>query len=161
MQKRGWRLAASGVRTDYNVPADEVCAVLELVADNQGLHQAEIGFDLASWVILIALGGALYLAFSPHHRLLALLGTLGLAAGGIILAIHDIFWFVFPSVAKDFVSASGSQAEALQAIGRDHLSGLGHFRLWCFDDSEQSRADTAGGAVNQDTLASLYLGTAV
>jgi hypothetical protein len=109
---------ASGVGTDYNVPADEVAEVLQLVADNQGLHQTEIGFDLASWVILVALGGALYVAFSPHNRLLALLGTLGLAAGGIILAIHDIFWFVFPSVAKDFVSASGSQVEVLLETGR-------------------------------------------
>ncbi len=109
---------ASSVGTDYNVPADEVGAVLELVADNQGLHQAEIGFDLASYVILVALSGALYLLFSPHRRLLALLGTLGLAAGGVILAVHDIFWFVFPSVAKDFVSASGSQADVLLEIGR-------------------------------------------
>ncbi len=109
---------ASAVGTDYNVPADEVGAVLKLVADNQGLHQAEIGFDLASFVILVALSGALYLIFSPHHRLLALLGALGLAAGGIILAIHDIFWFVFPSVAKEFVSASGSQADVLLEIGR-------------------------------------------
>ena len=109
---------AGGVGTDYNVPADEVGAVLELVAGNQGLHQAEIGFDLASFVILVALSGALYLVFSPHNRLLALLGTLGLTAGGIILAVHDIFWFVFPSVAKDFVSANGSQADVLLEIGR-------------------------------------------
>jgi hypothetical protein len=109
---------ASGVGTNYNVPADEVPEVLQLVANNQGLHQAEIGFDLASWVILVVLSGALCVAFSPHNRLLALLGALGLAAGGIILAIHDIFWFVFPSVAKDFVSASGSQAEVLLETGR-------------------------------------------
>ncbi len=109
---------ASGVGTDYNVASDEVPEVLQLVADNQGLHQAEIGFDLASWVLLVALSGALYLAFSPHNRLLALLGALGLAAGGIILAAHDIFWFVFPSVAQDFVSASGSQAEVLLETGR-------------------------------------------
>ena len=109
---------ASSVGTDYNVPADEVATVLELVADNIGLHQAEIGFDLASYIILVALSGALYLIFSPHHRLLAMLGTLGLATGGMILAVHDIFWFVFPSVAKDFVSASGSQADVLLEIGR-------------------------------------------
>ncbi len=109
---------ASSVGTSYNVPADEVGAVLELVADNQGLHQAEIGFDLASYIILVALSGALYLVFSPHHRLFALLGALGLAAGGIILAVHDIFWFVFPSVAKDFVSASAPQASALLEMGR-------------------------------------------
>ena len=109
---------ASGVGTDYNVPANEVGTVLELVAENQGLHQAEIGFDLASFVILIALSGALYLVFSPHHRLLALLGTLWLAAGGMILAVHDIFWFAFPFVAKDFVSASGSQVDVLLEIGR-------------------------------------------
>ncbi|MEK6247608.1 MAG: DUF4386 domain-containing protein [Planctomycetales bacterium] len=109
---------AGAVGTDYNVPADEVADVLQLVAGNQGLHQAEIGFDLATFVILVALSGALYLAFSPHNRLLALLGTLGLAAGGIILTVHDVFWFAFPSVAIDFVSASGSRVEVLLEIGR-------------------------------------------
>jgi hypothetical protein len=109
---------ANAVGTDYNVPPDQVAEVLRAVAGNQGLHQTEIGFDLASYVILVALSGALYLAFSPHNRLLALLGTLGLTAGGIILATHDIFWFVFPAVANDFVSASGSQADVLLEIGR-------------------------------------------
>ena len=109
---------ASGVGTDYNVPANEVGTVLELVADNQSLHFAEIGFDLASFVILVALSGSLYLVFTSHHRLLALLGTLGLAAGGMILAVHDIFWFVFTSIANDFVSASGSQVEVLLEMGR-------------------------------------------
>jgi hypothetical protein len=109
---------ASFVGTNYNAPADEVVEVLQLVADNQGLHQAEIGFDLASFILLIALSGPLYLAFSPHNRLLAILGTLGLTSGGIVLAVHDVFWFVFASVAIDFVSASGSRAEVLLEIGR-------------------------------------------
>jgi hypothetical protein len=49
---------ASAVGTDLNVPGDEVAEVLQLVAGNQGLHQVEIGFDLASYVILVALSGA-------------------------------------------------------------------------------------------------------
>jgi hypothetical protein len=108
---------ASGVG-EYNVAPDEVGDTLRRVADNQGLHQAEIGFDLASYVLTVALAGALYLAFSPHNQPLALLGSLGLAAGGLILAVHDIPWFVLPSVAGDFVSASGAEVVALQNTGR-------------------------------------------
>ena len=103
---------------EYNLAPDEVGDTLRRVANNQGLHQAEIGFDLASYVLTIALAGALYLAFSSRDRLLALLGTLGFASAGVILAVHDIPWFVLPSVAGDFVAASGAEAVALQNTGR-------------------------------------------
>jgi hypothetical protein len=110
---------ASGVDPvdQYNVPPERVGDVLQRVADNPGLHQAEIGFDLASFILTVALAGVLYFAFSPHDPVMALLGTLGLAAGGVILAVHDIPWFVLPSIAGDFVSASGIEAVALQYTG--------------------------------------------
>lgn len=108
---------ASGVG-EYNLAPDEVGDTLRRVADNQALHQAEIAFDLASYVLTVALTGALYLAFGYHNRLLALLGALGFAAAGVILAVHDIPWFVLPSVAEDFISASGAEAVALQNTAR-------------------------------------------
>jgi hypothetical protein len=103
---------------EYNVAPDRVSDTLQRVANNQGLHQAEIGFDLASYVLTVALSGVLYLAFSAHDQPSALLGSLGLAAGGIILAVHDIPWFVLPSIAQDFMSASGAEIIVLQSTGR-------------------------------------------
>jgi hypothetical protein len=103
---------------EYNIAPDEVGDTLRRVANKQGLHQAEIAFDLVSYVLTVALAGALYLVFSSRNRLLALLGTLGFASAGVILAVHDIPWFVLPSVAEDFVSASGAEAVALQNTGR-------------------------------------------
>jgi cbb3-type cytochrome oxidase subunit 3 len=110
---------ASGVDPvdSYNVGPDKVGILLQRVADNQALHQAEIAFDLASYVLIVAFAGVVYFAFSPHNRPLALLGTLGLAAGGVILAVHDIPWFALPTIAAGFVSASGAEAVALQNTG--------------------------------------------
>ena len=103
---------------EYNVAPDQVGDTLWRVAENQGLHQAEIAFDLISYVLTVALAGALYLAFRSHDRVLALLGSFGLAAGGLILAVHDIPWFALPSIAQDFVSASGAEISVLQNTGR-------------------------------------------
>ncbi len=60
----------------------------------------------------------LLLVFSSHNRLLALMGTLGFASAGVILAVHDIPWFALPSVAEGFVAASGNEAASLQDTGR-------------------------------------------
>ena len=103
---------------EYNVAPDQVGDTLRRVAENQGLHQAEIAFDLISYVLTVALAGALYLAFRSLGRVLALLGSFGSAAGGLILAVHDIPWFVLPSIAQDFVSASGTEISVLQNTGR-------------------------------------------
>lgn len=112
---------AGAVGTDYNVPASEVPQVLRLVAENRNLHQLEIGFDLASFVFLIALSGAFFVLFSPLSKLLAVLGTLGLLVGGVILAVHDVFWFVFPSISQEYVVASGPKADALLEMGRVYM----------------------------------------
>ena len=110
---------ASGVDPvdSYNVPPDRVADVLQRVAENKDQHMAEIGFDLLSYVFTVALAGVLYVTFSPKNRLLALLGTLGLTSGGVILAAHDIPHFVLPWIAEEFVSASGAEAVALQNAG--------------------------------------------
>ena len=103
---------------EYNVAPDQVGDTLRRVAENQGLHQAEIAFDLVSYVLTVARAGALYLGASSHDRVMALLGSFGLAAGGLILAVHDIPWFALPSIAHDFVSASGVETTVLQNTGR-------------------------------------------
>lgn len=96
---------------------EEAAETLRNVAEQSGRHTADIVFDLLSYIAMVLLAGALYLAFSPHHRTLALLGTLGLAAAGTILAVHDMVNFALTSIAKKFVAVSGAEAVALQAVG--------------------------------------------
>ncbi len=111
-------IAVSGVLAG-TVPLiyEETAETLRNVAEQSGRHTADIVFDLLSYIAMVLLAGALYQAFSPHNRTLALLGTLGLATAGTILAVHDMVNFALTSVAKDFVAASGAEALALQAVG--------------------------------------------
>lgn len=108
---------AGAVGTDYNVSSNEVPEVMRLVAGNLLMHQMEIAFDLISFILLVALSGVMYLVFAPHGKLAAILGSYFLAAGGVILAVHDAFWFVFPSISVEFVLASGVRAEMLSDMG--------------------------------------------
>jgi len=113
---------ASMVGTNYNVEPDGVAEVLRLVASNSVAHQLEIAFDLLSFIFLVAAGVMLHLSFVEHDRVLATLGGVALVVGGTILAVHDVFWFVFPAVATEYISASGIRAEVLVDIG--HLTIL-------------------------------------
>ena len=74
--------------------------------------------DLVSHVSIVALAAALYLAFSPYNRSLALLGTLWRVAEGTIMAFNEINSILLLSVAQRFVAATGGEAVALEAMGR-------------------------------------------
>lgn len=117
--------AAAGLASsvgEYHVERDEVPDVLQRVADNQGTHVAEIGFDLVSWVATVVLAAVLYPTFVSRERVWALLGMLGLTAGGIVLAVHDIPNFVLTSVADRFVTATDAEAVVLETTGSFVLS---------------------------------------
>lgn len=107
---------------DYHVERDDVPDVLKRVADHQGAHVAEIGFDLVSWVATVVVAAVLWLTFVQRERVWALLGAVALAAGGVVLALHDIPNFVLTSVADRFVTASGAEAVALETTGALVLS---------------------------------------
>jgi hypothetical protein len=102
---------------DYNIVSSEIGTLLGQIAEKSTIHIAEIGVDLFSYMLTIGLGAALYVLLSPYHRLFALLGTFGFTSGAIILAAHDIPHFVLTTIAKEFVAATGSQAEILMSIG--------------------------------------------
>ena len=80
--------------------------------------QAGIALDLLSHACIIALAGALYLAFSPHNRPLALIGTLFRVVEGTIIALNEVNKLVLLFVANSFVTASGAEAAALETAGR-------------------------------------------
>lgn len=97
---------------------EDVPNTLGAVAESGKRFRMSIVFDLASHVSIVALAGTLYLAFSPHNRSLALLGTLWRVAEGTIIAFSELNNFVLLAVAQQFISATGAEAVALEAMGR-------------------------------------------
>ncbi len=102
---------------DYNIPIEKIGDLLESVAKNKELHMAEIGFDFLSYVVTAILASVLFVVFSSDGRLLALLGSVGIISGAVILAAHDIPHFVLPWIADSYVSAAGTDAVTFQHLG--------------------------------------------
>jgi len=98
-------------------PAD-VPNTLGTVAEGGKEFRISIVVDLVSHVSIVALAGALYLAFSPHNRSLAFLGTLWRVAEGTIIAFTEVNNIVLLAVAQQFVFATGVEAVALETMGR-------------------------------------------
>jgi hypothetical protein len=96
----------------------DVSSTLGAVAEGGKSYRISVVFDLVSHVSIVALAGALYLAFSPHNRSLALLGTLWRVAEGTIIAFNEVNNVVLLAVAQKFVSATGAEAVTLETLGR-------------------------------------------
>lgn len=97
---------------------EAVSGTLGAVAGGSKRFQISIAVDLASHVSVVALAGALYLAFSPYSRSLALLAMLWRAAEGTILAFNEVNNAVLLVVAQKVVSATGIEATTLETLGR-------------------------------------------
>lgn len=109
---------------------DEAASMLRKVAKNPGKQRASIIFYLICQVAVIALAGTLFLTFSAHNLLLALLGTLWRVAEGFILSAVEINNLVLLGVAQAFVSADGAEAVALETTGRaTRLRGKAGFTI--------------------------------
>jgi len=98
--------------------SDYVSESLHNTAANSKKFRISIVFDLISHVSIIALAGALYLAFSPYDQTLAFMGTLWRVAEGTIIAISEISGLMFLAVAQQYVSAVDSEMVALESLGR-------------------------------------------
>ncbi len=107
----------------WSTPLDpaETTDALTAIADGAGQFRASIVIDLVSHVCIIALAGALFLSFSSHNKPLALIGTLWRVVEGIILALNEMVNSVLLVVAQEFVSATGTEAVALETLGRTLL----------------------------------------
>ena len=109
--------ALAGSVGDYNISPDDMGVLLSLIAQHKTLHLTEIGFDFFSYIITTILAILLFITFSHHHRLFALLGTVGIVCGAVILSVHDIPHFVLPWIAESFISANGADVAALKYLG--------------------------------------------
>jgi hypothetical protein len=96
----------------------DVPNTLSSVAKGGKRYRASVVLDLVSHVSIVALAAALYLAFSPYNRSLALVGTLWRVAEGTIIALNEANNLMLLGVAQRFVAATGAEAVALEAMGR-------------------------------------------
>ena len=69
---------------------ESVSNSLGAVAEGGKRFRIGVVLDLVSHVSVVALAGALYVAFSPHNRSLALPGTLWRVAEGVIIAFNEV-----------------------------------------------------------------------
>ena len=86
-------------QADTKLDQEDVAGSLGRVAESGSRFRTSAVLDLVSQVRIVALAAALYLAFSPYNRLLALLGTLWRVAEGTIMAYNKINSFLLLSVA--------------------------------------------------------------
>ena len=102
---------------DYNISPEDMGSLLKLIAENKAVHMAEIGFDFFSYIITTILAIILFITFSSYNRLYALLGTVGIISGAVILAVHDIPHFVLPWIAENYVLTNGADAVTFKYLG--------------------------------------------
>jgi hypothetical protein len=97
---------------------EDVSNTLGAVAEGRKRFRISVALDLVSHASVVALAGALYLAFSPYNRSLALLAMLWRVAEGTIIAFNEVNNGVLLAVAPKFVSATGVEAVTLETLGR-------------------------------------------
>ena len=101
--------------------SEAVSGTLGAVAKGSKRFQFSIVLDLASHASIVALAGALSLAFSPYNRSLALLGSLWRVAEGTILALNEVNSVVLLAIARRYASATGTEAVTLETLGRARI----------------------------------------
>ena len=91
----------------YAEPIDtargEIAETLTEIQEDSELFHISLGFLIFSNLLAIPLAAALYVTFREHDRGLALLGSFGFLASGIIQSASVMFLFALESLAQDFV----------------------------------------------------------
>ncbi len=85
---------------------------LQNVAKHSTPHIIELIFDTLSDVLLITTSVLLYKLFNKNTK--ALIGSVWIGVGGIILAAHNMGNFAVTWMAKKYVLATGAEAVALK-----------------------------------------------
>ena len=113
--------AVSGAFWSTPLEPSDTAIALTAIANGIALFRANIIVDLISHVCIIALAGDLFLSFNSYSKPLALFGTLWRVVEGIFLVLTETINSVLLIVAQDYVSATGTEAIALETLGRTLL----------------------------------------
>jgi hypothetical protein len=95
--------------------ADHIANTLTKVAASSQAHLAELVLDELSYVFIILLAPLMNAAFLRSPRVLFVVGSAMLLAGGVILAQHNAGNFCVTWMAWDHARASGLRAAAMEA----------------------------------------------
>ena len=92
---------------------DKTGDILQDIAGDRDRVITSISFDVAGNFLIILFAGALYMAFRAHDRTLALLGTSGYLASGVLFLVADMTYISLESLSQDYVAVSGAQADSV------------------------------------------------
>lgn len=98
--------------------AEAVSSTLDGLAERGRRFRISVVLDLISHASVVALAGALYLAFSPFNQSLALVAMLLRVVEGTIMSFNEVNNLVLLSVAQKFIPATGAEAVTLGTLGR-------------------------------------------
>ena len=105
-------------QVDVRFDRPDVREDLQGLIDDEALYATKTAFRLAGSLLLVVTGGALYLVFRSHDPALALFVLLGLLAAGKAGALSSLNSFGLMFLARDFVDATGAEADALASVAR-------------------------------------------
>ena len=105
-------------QVDVSFDRPDVREDLQGLIDDQALYATKTAFRLAGSLLLVFTGGALYSVFRSHDPAQALFVLLGLLAAGGAFALSDLNSFGLMFLARDFIDASGAEADALANVAR-------------------------------------------
>ena len=91
---------------------------LQNVAEESGRYLTGVSFGFVANILLVGIGGALYLVFRRHERNLAILTMLGLLGVGLIFMVEDMTRFALEPLAQQFAAANDGEADAVAASAR-------------------------------------------
>jgi len=92
---------------------EDPAGILRDIAENQSQVVVSTAFDIASNFIFILIAAAFYLAFRAHDRNLALLGSFGFLAAGLLFLTIDMVVISLYTLSESFTEASGAQAQSI------------------------------------------------
>ena len=95
---------------------DTIHKILEFIAQSRGAVLTSMLFLLMYGFLVMLSALALYLAFRPHERTMALFGSFALAAHGLFVVLFNMLFLVLMESAQEFAVTSGAEADRVAAV---------------------------------------------
>ena len=107
-----------GTFVEFDRDREDVRESLADVIDDEALYATSWAFNLAGGLLLVAGACALNLVFRPHERALGLFVLVTILAAGVAIAMATMVHLGVLFLARDFLDASGAEADALVGTAR-------------------------------------------
>ena len=111
-------IVSSSVGPEIDTRREEFRESLLDIANHPRLMAGVLAVGFVGDLLMVALGGLLYLVFRAHERSLALFGAFGFLAAGMTFIVADGAGYGLRSMAQDFTKVSGAEVDAIFASAR-------------------------------------------